>query len=204
MSNGFQTVARFGIGPVEFGRGGHADFLPARVDHGSSARRDGTWNAPVVLRIDGVPQAHTISVNPRRLFYFPLLIFIALVSAAPLATARKARVCVIGGICLLVSALGSLWVLVVWVFARVPGLVYTLEAWQSTALDMLYEGYVTPMANKLIVPLVLAASLVGWQGARQERAVVAAAPLAARNQKPRPPSAKRRANARHRACSAQR
>jgi hypothetical protein len=163
FSSAFQGVASLALGDVEFGRGGHAEFLGARrTQPDQTVEKDESWNARVALSIEGVTQRHTISVNPRRLAYLPLLFFTAFLLAAPLPARRRVHGLTLGYATLLAIALISLWITIAWLFARVPGLVYDLSAWQGSLLHVLYEGFVTPIANKFIVPLALGVAFVSF------------------------------------------
>jgi hypothetical protein len=74
---------------------------------------------------------------------------------------------------LLLLALGSVWITIAWLFARVPGLVYELAPWQHSTLHLLYEGLVTPIADEFIAPLLPMLAFLTWR--RPQPAVIASA-----------------------------
>jgi hypothetical protein len=168
-TSSFQASANALLGGMRFGKGGHALFLPASNQQAASTGRDASWEAPVELSIEGVEKKHVVSVNPRRLAYLPWFCFAALVAATPLRASAKAKCLLVGSALLGLIALVSVWVIIAWIFARVPGLVYDLESWERTLLDLSYEAFVTPMGNKFVLPLILAVGLVLWQMAREKQ-----------------------------------
>jgi hypothetical protein len=85
----------------------------------------------------------------------------------------------LGAPLLLLIAVGSVWITIAWLFARVPGLVYDFAPWQRSALHLLYEGFVTPIANKFIVPLLLALAFAFFRSPARGRASTWRAPPAA-------------------------
>lgn len=155
FSAAFRAVAGLAFRTLEFGNGGHAELVPSYPAQAVSAARDETWNVQVLLSVDGIAKTHAVTINPRRLLFLPWLLLSALFAATAMHIRAKLIGFAVGSVCLLGNALVSLWIMIAWLFARVPGLVYTLADWQLTTLHILYEGYVTPMANKLIVPLFL-------------------------------------------------
>lgn len=172
---GFEYAATGVFGAHEFGHGGHVTLVHAQRHAVNTTERDASWDTSVRLRVDGVDQQHLVSVNPRRLAYLPMLFFTAFILAARLPWRRRGWCLAVGLPVLLLSALGSFWTIVVWLFSQVPGLVYDLGPTERAALRLLYEGYVTPIANKVIVPLLLAAALVLVEQARKPQAAVAPA-----------------------------
>ncbi len=166
-TSAFQASANAVVGSLTFGKGGHALFLPMPEQERADTGRDASWDAPVELSIEGIEKKHVVSVNPRRLAYVPWLCFAALVVAAPLRRPGKASCLAIGSAILAPIAFVSLWIIVAWLFARVPGLVYDLDGWQKTLLNLSYEAFVTPLGNKFVLPVLLAAGLVLWQLARE-------------------------------------
>jgi len=162
FSRAFATTAGMTLGALEYGAGGHARFAQPGSEPSTPSEHDRSWDMPIELSIDGVETVHRVSVNPRRLAFLPSLLFMALIVGAPLCFRDKLRGLAIGLPLLWVSALGSVWITVAWLFARVPRLVYDLSHWQSRALDLAYEGLVTSLANKFIIPVLLAVGLGVW------------------------------------------
>lgn len=195
FTGGFQSLASVVLGSLEFGDGGHAEFLRTKRERRQGTDQDASWDASVRLSIDGVPKAHVIAINPRRLAYLPLLFFVAFLGALQLPARRTAEFLLTGAPILLSVALISVWIMFAWLFARVPGLVYDLTPWQSSLLHLSYEGFVTPIANKFILPLLLALGLVSLQARRARGAVAqesAVAPQPARGAATAPRSRVRR------------
>jgi hypothetical protein len=199
----FRATANAVVGAARFGKGGHALFLSAAPRQHESTGRDTSWDAPLELGIEGVEKKHVVSVNPRRIAFIPWLCFAALVAAAPLRRSAKLKCLALGSTLLALAALASVWIIIAWIFARVPGLVYDLESWQRALLDLAYEALVTPMGNKFVLPLLLAAGLVLWQMREQASAgsepagleddeVVPAASLAVARRPANPRRARRR------------
>jgi hypothetical protein len=164
----FRALCTLALSPLTFGEGGHVQFVAALPSQ--SLERATSWDVSMVLGIDGVKATHAIALNPRRLLYLPLLTLFACVLAAPLSLSWRARrrALLAGTTILTLIALLSVYLIAVFLFAKVPGLVYTLAPWQSSALRVAYEGWVTPLSNKFVLPLLLAAALLAWFGSRAE------------------------------------
>lgn len=159
LASGFVELAQASIGGLRFGRGGRAKFERA-PNRRATQDAAGSWDTRVELSIEGVFARHRVALNPRRLAYLPCIFFVACIGTAPLPLGRKAS-CVLFGLALLaLLALASLWIIVAWIFAQVPGLVYDLSPLQRFALNLGYEGFVTPIGNKFVIPVVLAVLLV--------------------------------------------
>jgi hypothetical protein len=161
----FRALCTLALSPLTFGEGGHVQFSAALPSQ--SLERAASWDVSMVLGIEGAEATHSIALNPRRLLYLPLLTLFACVLAAPLSLSWRARrrALWVGTSILVLIALLSVYLIAVFLFAKVPGLVYTLSPWQSSALRVAYEGWVTPLTNKFVLPLLLAAALLAWQSA---------------------------------------
>jgi hypothetical protein len=170
----FSGAANVALGDHVFGRGGHATFVSGQPARAGGLDDDASWDTSVRLSIDGVPESQAVRVNPRRLAFLPLLFLTALICAAPLP-ARRRLICLAAGAGVItIVALASLWIIVAWLFARVPGLVYELSPFQQHTLDFAYEAFVTSIGLKFVIPLLLAAALVLWQRGREEKQPVTA------------------------------
>jgi hypothetical protein len=155
----------------------------------------------MLLSIEGIEKAHSIALNPRRLLYVPLCTLLACVLAMPLPNAARRRALACGSLILVGISLSSVWLIAAFLFAQVPGLVYELSPAESSLLRLLYEGWITPLSNKFIVPLLLAYALFAWQrrGVERENAATIPAPLPASDAaKPRRPAKPKRAGGRAR------
>jgi hypothetical protein len=155
FSAGFQGLASTAFDGHEFGTGGYVRFLP-REHTRSTVDRDESWNTGAELRIDGVEKRNSVLLNPRRLAYLPFVFLAGILAAMGLPHRRALLAFGLGSVLLCFVALGSVWLVVAWLFARVPGLVYTLAGWQEALLRLLYEAFVTPIANKFIIAMVVA------------------------------------------------
>src|SRR5262245_45889468 len=110
--SGFQQAGNALIGPLRFGKFGRAEFATVQRSQTGGVEDAVSWNARVGLRMDGVDESVPILLNPRRLAYLPLLVFVAAVAAAPLRARRK-LVCLLCGIPLLLAmALASVWIVI--------------------------------------------------------------------------------------------
>jgi hypothetical protein len=160
-------AANYTVGALTMGKGGHIVLhatAPARAgaDVGATAREQdehhaASWDTRMTLQIEGVAPTHAVRVSPRRLLYLPLVFYLALLIALPLETERRWRALALGLPLLLAAALVSVWITAAWIFMRVPDLVYPAshEPW----LSFLYESWVTPLANKFILPLLLVVAI---------------------------------------------
>jgi hypothetical protein len=196
---GFRALCALSLAPLTFGEGGHVQFvmaLPAR-----SLERADSWDVSMVLGIEGVTATHSVALNSRRLLYLPLLTLLACVVAAPFPLSKRQRAIagLVGAALLALIALLAVWVIAAFLFAKVPGLVYTLTPWQHGALRLAYEGWVTPLTNKFVMPILLAGGLLAWQSQRQKPTAIAkdtqrdtasGAPQRSASQAPRGPRTK--------------
>jgi lysylphosphatidylglycerol synthetase-like protein (DUF2156 family) len=134
--------------------------------------------------------------------YLPLLTLLASVLAMPLPNSARRRSFGVGALVLLACALSSVWVIGAFLFAQVPGLVYDLSPTESSLLRLCYEGWVTPLTNKFMMPLLLGYGLFAWQRRRVETEActsVSSAPAAVTQAtKPLRPGKRKRPGARPR------
>lgn len=158
----FRGLCSLALSAWTFGEGGHVQFVAASPTQ--ALDRAASWDVSMVLGVEGSAVMHSIALNPRRLLYLPLLTFATCVLGAPLAlSARQRRIALLLGIPIVVSiALASVYLIAVFVFARVAGLIYTLEPWQDSVLRVVYEGWVTPLTNKFVMPMLIAAGLLAY------------------------------------------
>ncbi|HEX7481368.1 MAG TPA: hypothetical protein VF331_26430, partial [Polyangiales bacterium] len=183
-SSTFRGVADAALQHISFGGQtglgtGGVRLLPARDDR-SGAPDDGpAWDTRLQLRVSSVPQAQIVYVSPRYSYLLPTILLLALVVAAPVTSRRKLLCAVLGIAALTLHAVLVLYLTSVWIFARVPGLVYTLTPAQQTLVELAYRGFVVPSSHRVVVPLVLASLLLFWQRERppQRRTHVASSSL---------------------------
>jgi hypothetical protein len=160
----FRTLCTLVLAPLSFGHGGHVAFTSASGAEG--LERAASWDVRMVLGIEGVAKAHAVALNPRRLFYLPLLTLLAGVLAMPLPGAARRRALLVGVPMLIALALSTVWLTAAFLFAQVPGLVYTLSPVESGLLRLGYEGFATPLTTKFMLSLLLTYGLFAWQSRR--------------------------------------
>ena len=169
----------------------------------NAVTEDASWNARLILGTRGRDH-DAFRINPRRLGYIPLVFYAALAAASPLPGRRKLYTLLIGSAVLITLAALSVVITAAWAFTHAssgpPGV--ELPVWVGSALTLLY-GFVTPLANKFIVPLVLAVIIVRWQLNRTAHRAAAFRPRPSEPHTAHSPAmrwvprAKRRQRARH-------
>jgi hypothetical protein len=102
----------------------------------------------------------------RRDSYLPLVLFVALIVAAPLRITRKWLCLALGLPVIAVVTVASLYLFYLYILVhQIPSVYPTSEAWRCV-IDFMLERWSTPPGNRVIAPLVLAASLaLGVEGA---------------------------------------
>ncbi|MFT3927726.1 MAG: hypothetical protein QM778_34685 [Myxococcales bacterium] len=163
LTQAFSHLANVTLGELTLGSGGHIDVQPARA----TSQEISSWDTVLTLRVEGIAQAHSVRVNPRRLLYLPVTVLVALVMAVPFEPRRRWRALALGLPVLAMSALVCVWITAAWVFSRVPDLVY--PASQAAWVAWLYESWVTPLANKFLLPLALMALFYTCSGNSRAR-----------------------------------
>jgi hypothetical protein len=145
------------LGGHEFGAGGRASLAPAARAVAASAESGPSWTVALTLRVDGVHEAHSLRVNPRRMLWLPWLLALTLTAALAREPVRALREALAVSALVAGWALLGVWLTAVWVFASVPGLVYTLGPAAHAAVHALYEGLVGPPGARYVAGLVAAA-----------------------------------------------
>lgn len=126
--------------------------------------RDGpSWDTLLVLTAERAADFDHVYLNPKRQAYLPLLIFLAVIIAAPVRARAKWMCLAVGVPVMLAFAMTSLWITTLWLFARVPALVGDWSQAQLVAVDLAYRALVVPMSNRFILPLFVASLLILWQ-----------------------------------------
>jgi hypothetical protein len=166
----FCALNQLVLSHATYGAGGHLTLEYAPLEQGAQREQpelDASWNARLRLSVDGTPLLRSVRVNPRRLGFLPLVLFLALTAALPLR-ARGLAVCVaLGTPLVLLNAVGSVWLTALWVFTRLKTPVYVFSPWQRSLVDFAYEGLVTPLGNKLIFSFLVAFLLFALADATQ-------------------------------------
>lgn len=135
--------------------------------HGS-VRDDASWDTSLRLAIPDLGELDHVVLNLRRSSYIPLLGFVAVVVAAPLAVRRRLRVIALGVPLLLVYSFLCTWGTAHWLLLRIPGIAREASTPFCTFIDLVYRALIVPESNRYIVPLLCAALLIVWQGALPE------------------------------------
>lgn len=160
----FRATANIVLGFVtcdtQFGRG-HATLLAS-----AAPNRDGpSWDTLLRLTLDRAPNQEEVFVNPRRILWIPLVLFLALVVAAPVSRRDRCACLAIGVPTIVVGAIAGLWTTALWLFAQTPGLLRNWAPLKALSVDLAYRALVVPLSNRYIFPLVLAGVLLGWRWA---------------------------------------
>lgn len=111
----------------------------------------------IVLQVPGSPGEAHIGISLRRDAYLPLLIFVAAIFAVPLRASSRAVCLAVGSALVTLVALGSVWVLIVYLASQHPGAV---PGWQGELAHVVFDCWLTPPGNRVIAPLLLAGALV--------------------------------------------
>jgi hypothetical protein len=186
FSASFARIGHAALAGHTFGERGHVELAPIS---GPGARNG--WDCQARLRVEGDGVPLVIALHPRRMAYLPLLVFAAAVASAPLRARRRA-VCLLCGLPLVLGAvLASLWLTFAWIFARVPGLVYSLTPLQEAALHAAHEGLLSHLGVRLLLPLLLAVGLASWQLTLESRAAARRSTPAGGQRAPRTRGARR-------------
>src|SRR5262249_2590202 len=153
FSIGFARLGGAVLEPLRFGAHGHVQFQG--LQKGATERdADRSWNARIALGMEGETDTVPIFVNPRRLAYLPLLCFAAAIGVLPLPLRRRALCLVCGVPVLLAVALGSVWVTLALIFARVPEVGFAPGPLGERALELAADGLVGQLGLKFALPLV--------------------------------------------------
>jgi hypothetical protein len=112
----------------------------------------------IAVRGHAAPMRFGLSL--RRDAYLPLVLFVALMSAAPLAPAKRWFGLLLGSAITVVVAALSIWVLVLLLLATELPRLYAPPAWWKSILNGLFGLWLTPPSNRVIAPLALAAAWV--------------------------------------------
>jgi hypothetical protein len=107
-----------------------------------------------------------MGLSLRRDVYLPLVVFAALVLAAPLPFRRRAIGLVLGSALTVGVGVASVWVLVEFLIANQWPQFSEASDFSQFVFTFLFERWLTPPGNRVIAPLMLAALWVAanWQG----------------------------------------
>jgi hypothetical protein len=161
------------LGGHEFGAGGRASLAPAARAVAVSAESGPSWTVALTLRVDGVHEVHSLLLNPRRMLWLPWLVALTLTAALAREPVRALEQALAVSVLVAGWALLGVWLTAVWVFASVPGLVYTLGPSAHAAVHALYEGLVGPPGARYVAGLVAAAAVHAAALLWERRTVVA-------------------------------
>jgi hypothetical protein len=163
---------------ADFGKGGRV-YLQAGDRSRDGRQPAGEVSVDTVLEVSVVGYRGSLvqGLNARRDAYLPLLVAIAAAAAIPVRARRKLRLVGIAAGLETVVILAAMGFFLVWDLAIGLGLrgVYDLASWQKTALDLIFRTWLLPPANRLAIPLGIAAVLA-WRSLRPAAAAKAGPP----------------------------
>jgi hypothetical protein len=112
------------------------------------------------IRVEDIPSEAEFGLTLRRDSYLPLLIFLAAILATPTRLRTRLSCLAIGVPIIALVAIASVYALVAYVLLHeLPQLFSDLAAWRGV-LDFVFERWLSPPANRVIAPLLLAAGLL--------------------------------------------
>jgi hypothetical protein len=178
ISNGFNnaycSTMNAVLSLVEFGNGGHAQFI-AQQSEGLSS------DLSIRLTLDGHPGHWDSLRSARKYVYLPLLLVVAMVLAAPLPFKRKLGCTLVGAVLSLALSSAALILTAAYSFSSgIPG-VYQLGDLGRSALDLAMRTLVMPSSLWKMGPVLLGLILIGsehlvWEWRRERRIRLATSP----------------------------
>ncbi len=157
FSRALSATANLALSEVHFGAGVQLQLLPLPASTARQANDNVEADTAVVLRAPGQPGDRRFGMSLRRDAYLPLLIFVALILAAPLGARRKAACLTVGVPIVLCVAIGSVCILVTYLLSQSDGT--SIPEWQGDLSSFLFERWLTPPGNRVIAPLLFSAVL---------------------------------------------
>lgn len=144
------------LGGHEFGSGGRVTLAPSARGAELGAERSASWTVALTLRVDGVREAQSLVLNPRRMLWLPWLVAVTATVGLAEGPVRAAWQGLFASVVVMLWTVLCVWCTAVWVFASVPGLVYTLGPMTHALLNAAYEGLVGPPTARYLAGLVAA------------------------------------------------
>lgn len=157
---GYCTTTNLVLRHVTYGGKVKAVLRPAPKDFGRRPEDQVATDTFLDLRASGYAGFYRAGVNLRRDVYLPWLLYMALVSAAPLALELRVRKLALGSGVIAIAALLSSLALVEWLVTTQAATVYTPTTWTRRLTEFVMERWLTPPGNRVIAPLLLAAAAV--------------------------------------------
>ncbi len=177
LRQGFNSVFRGGgnalLAAFTFGKGGHASLAPLDATRNAAAKDSPPIQQHVAadtllaLRVDGRVGTVGLGLNLRREVYMPLVLFVAVVLAAPMRARAKFRAVMVGTPVVLLIAFGCIWCLALYTFAFNVRGVLQLDAVGGLVVDLVYRGVLLPPGNRFIAPLAMGLGVVALEFVRQ-------------------------------------
>ena len=157
------------IGQIDFGAQGRVSVAIARGK--TDPALDQSWDTEIWLSDQQTGLATMFLLNPRRIFFVPLVLLATLVFAAPLPRRRQLIALAVGAAALLAHLLLFTALIVISTFSAEPNMtVYALGPVERTVLDLAMKALVNPPGNRFILPLFLALLVIAWQKAAEASA----------------------------------
>jgi hypothetical protein len=138
----------------------HAELSPVLDDAERAATDSIAADTRLRVQVNGVASAAEYGLTLRRDSYLPLLIFVALIIAAPVSALTKLACIVVGAPTIVLMAIGSVHVLVTYVLAHELPTMFADLVERRALLDFVVERWLSPPANRAIAPVLLAAGMV--------------------------------------------
>lgn len=173
LSRGAGAVLNVVLEHVPFDGGVRVELTAMPESHERQSGDNVDADTQVTLRAPGYPGQAAFGMSLRRDAYLPLVIFVALTLALPLAAPSKAKSLVAGVVVIACAAAGSIYILVGYLLAQRTGARPLEET--NTLISFLFERWLTPPGNRVIAPLLLALGLGAWFSRREPRARVRSA-----------------------------
>jgi hypothetical protein len=158
------------LGGHEFGAGGRVVLAPAARVARAGVEQGSSWTVALTLRVDGVREAQSLLLNPRRMLWLPWLVALTAIAGLARGPARVLRESLLASVLVAGWALACVWLTAAWVFASVPGLVYTLDPALHAALHTTYGALVGPPSARYWVGLIVALAVHALEQVRARRA----------------------------------
>jgi len=154
FSHGFSSALNLLVSSTEFGNGGRAELIPKEAPGADVAIR---------LTVAGQHGHWDIERSLRKFAYLPLLIVSAAILAWPLGARRKLAGWLLGSSLSLTLSAASLWLTIVYSFARAVDGVYRFGPFALESLEVCMRALVLPSGVWKIGPVLLALTVVGAQ-----------------------------------------
>jgi hypothetical protein len=144
------------LAPLSLVQGAHLHLEPLPMDAERTADQHVQADTRVVLAEPDGAQMASLGISLRRDAYLPLLIFGVAIVVLPLRWRSRLLCLGIGTTVIIAMALVSVCALVVFLASQQPGVV---PEWTAKLSGFVFECWLAPPGNRVIAPLLLAATL---------------------------------------------